>query len=108
MDVDTEDWVQYKGLAYGGIISSSANHRDKFDHRIEVQESRWYRAIAPKIAKMLKEKQVETIYLIGAKSLTDAFMSEVPKMKISDVVEHNYAGKPIQDMIRGVSEATAK
>src|SRR5699024_12473396 len=27
-NLENEDWTRYKGLAYGGITSSSANHRD--------------------------------------------------------------------------------
>ncbi len=108
LNIDTEDWVQYRGLAYGGIISSSANHRDKFDHRIEVQESRWYRKVAPKVEKYVKNERVEKIFLVGAKELTTVFQQEVPKMKIDYVVDHNYAGKPVYDMISGVLRATER
>lgn len=99
LNVDTEDWVRYKGLAYGGIISSSANHRDVFESRMKEQGKQWYRQVAPKVQKHAKDKGWEEVYIVGAKELTDLFQQEIPKMKVTKVVNHNFASKSSAEMI---------
>src|SRR5699024_11858749 len=54
IDFSTEDWTQYKGLAYGGIISSSANHRHKFERRMRENQARWYKSITPTVRNYAK------------------------------------------------------
>src|SRR5699024_3093714 len=48
-DVDHEDWKQYKGLAYGDVISSGASHRDKFNRRMRENQARWFKNLVPTI-----------------------------------------------------------
>lgn len=106
LNVDTNDWVRYKGLAYGGIISSSANHRDVFESRMKEHEKQWYRQVAPKVAKHAKDKGWEEVYIVGAKQLTDLFQQEVPKMNVTKVINHNYASKSSAEMIDRVLLST--
>src|SRR5690625_4986324 len=39
-DLETEDWKQYKGMGFGSIYASSANHRDKYNRRLKENQSR--------------------------------------------------------------------
>src|SRR5699024_7537877 len=70
LDVEKQDWKQYKGVSYGNLISSSANHREKFNRRMKEQQDRWYRSIVPTIQKYAKSHKWQGAHLVGPSDLT--------------------------------------
>src|SRR5699024_10815335 len=99
MDFDTENWKQYKGLAYGAIISSSANHRDKFERRMKEKESRWYKSLAPTIRNYQNEKAWKSIYLVGPASLAESLRKQL-NLKITMEIHRNLASKSSSDVLK--------
>lgn len=98
IDFNTESWKQYRGLAYGGIISSSANHRHKFERRMRENQARWYREITPTIRNYAKAKGWKSIYLVGPTSLTDGFRKQL-NQKITAQINRNLASKSSRDVL---------
>jgi len=92
IDFDTEDWKRYKGLSFGAIISSSANHRHKFERRMRENQARWYKKILPTIRNYAKERGWKSIYLVGPSSLTNGLREQLG-LKITAEINRNYAGK---------------
>lgn len=98
MDFDTENWKQYKGLAFGAIISSSANHRHKFERRMQENQTRWYRNLVSRIQNYAKEKGWKSVYLVGPSTLTEGFRKEL-KIDITEVINRNLASKSAQEVL---------
>lgn len=92
IDFDTEDWTRYRGLAYGSIISSSANHRHKFERRMRENQARWYRKIIPTIRNYAKERRWKSVYLIGPASLTNNMRTQL-NQKVTAEINRNYSGR---------------
>src|SRR5690625_94947 len=99
MDFDTESWKRYKGLAFGSIISSSANHRHKFERRMRENQTRWYRNLVPIIRNYAKEKGWKSIYLVGPTTLTEGFRKELNE-KITKVINRNLASKSAREILQ--------
>lgn len=98
IDFDTENWKPYKGLAYGGIISSSANHRHRFERRMEENQARWYRTIAPTIRNYAKDRAWKSIYLVGPKVLAEGFRKQL-NQKVTEEIHLNLASKSASDVL---------
>lgn len=99
-DLNTEDWRRYKGIAFGAIISSSANHRDKYDRRLKEHQSRWFKELVPTIEKHAKEYTWKEVYLAGPTELTNKMKHLLPRLNIVHVVNQNYTGKSAHDIAR--------
>ncbi len=97
-NLENEDWTQYKGLAYEGITSSSANHRDQYNKRVKVNEERWMKTLVPKLEKHMKDNNWEGVYLAGATELVKRIEPKINK-EIFGVVTSNYAGKSANDIL---------
>lgn len=92
LDIDKEDWTQYKGLAFGNVYASSANHRDKYDRRIKENQDRWYKNIVPTIEKHARIQGWKSCHLAGPTELTKE-MKNLLNIKISGETTRNYSGK---------------
>lgn len=97
IDFDTESWKRYKGLAFGAIISSSANHRHKFERRMRENQARWYRSIIGTVKKYMKDKAWKSVYLVGPRSLTEGFQKELDT-EVTEVINRNLASKSASDV----------
>lgn len=92
IDFDTENWKQYKGLAYGSVISSGAKNIEKFERRMRENRQRWYKSIVTTIRKYKKEKGWKSIYLIGPRELTSALKEQLNE-KITAEINRNYSNR---------------
>lgn len=101
-DVDTDEWVRYRGVAYGAIISSSANHRDTFDDRMKERHAIWYRKIAPRIQKRAKEAEWERVYFVGHPVLTTQLEELLPHLPEVKTIDVNYGGRPVHEVVEDV------
>jgi len=91
-DLESENWKQYKGLAFGNVYSSSANHRDKFDRRIRENQARWFKQIAPTIERYARNKKWNGIHLAGPAELTNELKQQL-NLKVTGETTRNYSGK---------------
>lgn len=100
-DLKNKHWKQYKGLASGAIISSSANHRDQYDQRLKENQSRWFKNIVPTIQKYAKDGEWEGIHLVGPAELTKV-MEQLIHSPILGITNRNYGGKTAPQVIERV------
>src|SRR5699024_12243191 len=91
-NLENEDWTRYKGLAYGGITSSSANHRDQYNKRVKINEERCMKTLIPKLEKNMKHNNGEVLYLAGPEELKIIMKQKLNK-KILDFLTINNAEK---------------
>lgn len=92
LDLEKEDWKQYKGVAFGNVYASSTNHRDKFDRRIRENQARWFRRIAPTIERYADNQKWKDIHLAGPAELTKEMKKQL-NLKITGETTRNYSGK---------------
>lgn len=92
LDLERENWKQYKGLAFGNIYASSANHRHKFNRRLKENQSRWYKEIAPTIERHAKQQKWKGVHLAGPADLTND-MKNLLNVDIIGETTRNYSGK---------------
>lgn len=92
LDLEQEDWKQYKGLAFGNVYASGANHRDKYDRRIKENQARWYKRIAPAIEKYARTQHWTEAHIAGPAELTRD-MKSLLNLKVTGETTRNYSGK---------------
>ncbi len=100
-DLENKHWKQYKGIASGAIISSSANHRDQYDQRLKENQSRWFKSIVPTIQKHAKSSEWEGVYLVGPTELTNE-MEQLLHTPILGIINRNFGGKTTHQVIQRV------
>lgn len=98
-DLETEDWKQYKGMAFGNIYASSANHRDKYDRRLKVNQARWYKKIAPTIEQFARNHHWNGAHLAGPAYLTKEMQNNL-KLNIIGETTRNYSGKSAHAILK--------
>lgn len=97
-DIDTEDWTQFKGLAFGAIISSSAKHTHKFEQRLKENQARWYRDLAPKIEAYASNQGWKSVHLLGPAELTNNMKRQL-NLEIDSEINRNYSGDSAHDIL---------
>lgn len=102
-DIEKENWRQFIGLAYGGIISSSANHRDKYERRVKENQIRWLKEILPQIKQYAVEKKWDGIYLAGQKELISE-AEKVLQLPIYNTIPQLLAGKNSAEILKILTE----
>src|SRR5699024_12312119 len=60
-DIESRHWKQYKGVAFGNIYSSSANHREKFNRRKRENQKRWFKQLIPLIEQHRSEEHTSEL-----------------------------------------------
>lgn len=97
-DVENENWTQYKGLAYGNVYASSANHRDKYDRRVKENQERWFKSIVPTIEKHARNQEWQYVHLAGPAELTQQ-MKNLIQLDVTGETTRNYSGKSAHDIL---------
>lgn len=105
LDIELENWKQYKGVAYGSIYSSSANHREKFENRLRENQTRWYRNIIPSIEKHARTLNWKGVHLAGPSELTNV-MKDLLNIKVIGETTRNYSGKSAHAVLNRTILAT--
>lgn len=105
LDLDTESWKRYKGVAFGSLISSSASHEHKFERRLKEHQTRFYREIVPTIQKYAKSENWNGVHLAGPAELTK-MMRELLNLNIIGETTRNYSGKSAHTVLERTILAT--
>ncbi|WP_010647400.1 VLRF1 family aeRF1-type release factor [Oceanobacillus massiliensis] len=96
LDVEEETWRVLHGARQGGAAvgagSYNNNQKDYFDARYEANQQRWYKSIAPKLDKMVKDHKWKKTYVVGeapaAKVLTNQMNKEVDDIIPKNMLDH--------------------
>ena len=100
-NLDNEDWTQYKGVSFGNMTSSSANHKERYDKRVKVNEDRWMKTLIPKLEKHMSDNQWSGLYLVGPTELTKKMENKI-NLKIYEVISSNFSGKSSNDILKKI------
>ncbi|SDM16548.1 VLRF1 family aeRF1-type release factor [Sediminibacillus halophilus] len=95
LDLDTEDWREYTAeqkrpmsMGKGGKDPS----RDSFNARVNANQQRWYKGLAPKLDKLAKDNQWDRIYLVGekeeAKDIESYMNKEIYQVEAKNMLDH--------------------
>ncbi|WP_332696492.1 VLRF1 family aeRF1-type release factor [Halalkalibacter lacteus] len=85
LDLENEDWKQYEGVAARERMASGANHRDKYENRLEANKQRWYKRLAGTIEKEAKHRGWTKIYLVGQSDVTSDFEKYLDYIKVKKI-----------------------
>jgi len=97
-DVKSEHWKRYKGVAFGNVYSSSANHREKFDRRMSENQKRWFRKLVPMIERHARRKGWNGVHLAGPKELTKD-LKDMLRIHVLGETSGNYAYKSAHQVL---------
>lgn len=97
-EADTDDWREYDGLSATERISSSANHRDKFQERYYANQQRWIRSILPLIEKEAQTYDWKHIHIVGQAEYVQYIETEL-KVPIKNVVRKTLPSKDQNEII---------
>ncbi|SDK06800.1 VLRF1 family aeRF1-type release factor [Sediminibacillus albus] len=98
LDLDTEDWREYTSeqkrpmsMGKGGKDPS----RDTFNARVNANQQRWYKGLAPKLDKLAKDNEWDRIYLVGekeeAKDMETYMNKDIYKVEGKNMLDHEEA-----------------
>lgn len=97
-DIESRHWKQYKGVAFGNIYSSSANHREKFNRRMRENQKRWFKQLIPLIEQHAKRQGWSGVHLVGPKELTND-LKEMLRIHVIGETSGNYAYKSAHQVL---------
>ncbi|OLO25168.1 hypothetical protein BTR23_25345 [Alkalihalophilus pseudofirmus] len=98
LNVESDNWRKYEGVATAEQIASSANHKDQYQERIEVNQQRWLRRLAPLIDRKSRECQWVGVYIVGSQDLAKE-LSKYLQTKIIKVVPKNLSSLPSHKVV---------
>ncbi|GAE25999.1 hypothetical protein JCM9140_2027 [Halalkalibacter wakoensis JCM 9140] len=98
LEIESEDWKQYEGVAASERMASRANHRDKFERRFEANQQRVFRSIATEIEKEAKRNKWSTIYLVGEDRLISEFEKQLQFTSV-EKIKKNYNDLSPKEMV---------
>ncbi|MEB1809049.1 MAG: VLRF1 family aeRF1-type release factor [Bacillaceae bacterium] len=93
LNIEDDNWRKYEGTAAGERVASSANHKDQYQERLEVNQQRWLRRLAPLIDRKSKECQWQGVYIVGSQELAKE-LGKYLQTKIIRVIPKNLASLP--------------
>ncbi|MFC0469780.1 VLRF1 family aeRF1-type release factor [Halalkalibacter kiskunsagensis] len=97
LNFEDEDWKQYEGVAARERMASGANHRDKYQNRLEANQQRWYKTLAGTIEKEAKIRGWTAIYLVGQPDATSEFEKYLDYIKVKKINKnyHKFTSKEL-------------
>lgn len=82
LDIDTDDWRQFSGPHKADAPMGSGGkslQQDNFKDRYEANKQRWYKRIAPKLDKKVKDHEWEKVYVVGESNASHELEAQMNK-----------------------------
>ncbi len=98
-DLNREDWLDYGGDAPPGSRSSG---QDQFQQRFEENKNRWYKNLAPRLGKEIKDRGLEGAYLVGDNENTGELEQHMASAHLKGVLPKNIGMKPGHEIVAEV------
>lgn len=90
LDLDTEDWRQFAGPRAN--TGGKNLQTDQFDKRVEANQKRWFKNLAPTLDKVAKHNNWKRVYLAGEKQealdLAGYMQKEIDNILYQNILEH--------------------
>ncbi|WP_026690953.1 VLRF1 family aeRF1-type release factor [Alteribacter aurantiacus] len=87
-DPETENWSFKDGMGATNFVQSGASHVDKFQQRFEENMNRFYKDIAQNIDQMNRDREWNSVYLVGETEMTRTMESQL-RVKVNKSVNKN-------------------
>lgn len=100
-DFESEDWLDYNNDSPPGSRGSGQDH---FERRFNENKHRWYKNIAPRLGKQVKDRDLEGAYLIGSTELVQELESHMDDAHLSGVVNKNIGTKRNHEIVNEIYE----
>ncbi|WP_077624909.1 VLRF1 family aeRF1-type release factor [Sediminibacillus massiliensis] len=95
LDLDTEDWKEITTPQKTPVSMGKGGKnlgQDNFSARLNENQKRWYKSIAPKLDKLAKGNSWNRIYLVGekeeAKDMEEYMNKDIYKVEGKNMLEH--------------------
>lgn len=98
-DLEREDWLDYNSDSPPG---SRRAGQDQFQQRFEENKSRWYKNLAPRLNKMIKEGGMEGAYLVGSNDTVGDLEPHMASSYVKGVLNKNIGMKPAHEIVEEV------
>lgn len=100
-DVDNEDWKEYKGTASADRTAAGSTQVDKVQQRFEENRHRWYKSLAPVINKQMKNRGLDTAYIIGDKEYAKDLEDNMGE-RVKEVINKNLISTPTPEILNEI------
>lgn len=98
-DVESEKWLNYNSDSPTGSRGSGQDH---FERRFNENKHRWYKDIAPRLEKNIKDRGLEGAYLIGSSELVQELETQMDKGHIKGIVNKNIGMMPNHEIVNEI------
>ena len=100
-DFESENWLDYNNDSPPGSRGSGQDH---FERRFNENKHRWYKNIAPRLGKQIKDRGLEGAYLIGSSELVQGLETHMDKPHLKGVVNKNIGMMPNHEIVNEIYE----
>lgn len=98
-DVNREDWVDYHN---DSPPSATDTAKDQFQRRFEENKNRWYKSLAPRLAKEIKNRNLEGAYLVGSNEAVPELEQHMDSTHLMGIVTKNLGTSPSHEIVNEV------
>lgn len=100
-DLNREEWLDHGGDTPPGSRSSG---QDDFQQRFDENKSRWYKNLAPRLGKEIKDRGLEGAYLVGNNDNVRDLEAHMASAHLKGVLPKNIGMKPSHEIVAEVYE----
>src|SRR5699024_11963036 len=95
-DLNREDWLDYNSDSLPG---SRGSGQDQFQRRFDENQNRWYKNLAPRLGKEIKDRGLEGAYLVGSNELVPDLEEHMNNAHLLGVLTKNIGMKPNHEIV---------
>ncbi|WP_052254586.1 VLRF1 family aeRF1-type release factor [Salinicoccus sp. YB14-2] len=95
-DLNREDWLDYSS---GASVGSRGSNQDHFERRFDENKNRWYKNLAPRLGKEIKDRGLEGAYLVGSNELVPDLEEHMHEGHLLGVLTKNIGMKPNHEIV---------
>lgn len=98
-NLNREDWLDYNSDSLPG---SRGSGQDQFQQRFDENKNRWYKNLAPRLTKEIKDRGLEGAYLVGSNELVPELEEHMDNAHLQGVLTKNIGMKPNHEIVHEV------
>lgn len=98
-DLERQSWVDYQDAAQSGERGSG---KDEFQRRFTENQHRWYKDLAQRLSKEIKDRKLSGAYLVGSKDSVAELESQMSEAHLKGTIAKNLGSKPSHEILKEV------
>lgn len=100
-NLESQSWIDYQEAVQPGERGSG---KDEFQRRFDENQQRWYKDLAQRLSKELKERKLKGAYLVGSKESVAELESNMSESHIRGTIAKNLGSKPSHEILKEVND----